>query len=107
MVRIPSCTCPMLSNTPIAVHMTKPDMVTTRSASPIASAMSPRVMAPRVQSQTAIVPTLTRRTLLLVDTVKLRNVINRVWRWNAAVWSDSASFACSSSRSRCAKSLTV
>ena len=41
-VRMPSCTWPILSNMPIAVHITQPDMVTTRTVSPIATAMSPR-----------------------------------------------------------------
>ena len=84
-VRMPSWTCPMLSKTPIAVHMTQPDMVTTRSARPVAIAMSPSVTAPRIQSHTASAPTQTSRTLLLLETVTFRSVIRRVWRRNAAV----------------------
>ena len=73
-------TCPILSKMPIEVHITQPDIRATRSASPVAIAMSPRVTAPRIQSQTASAPTLTRRTLLLDDTVRFRSVISRVWR---------------------------
>ena len=55
----------MLSKMPIAVHITQPDMVTTRSARPVAIAMSPSVTEPRIHSQTAIEPTATSSTLLL------------------------------------------
>ena len=79
-VRMPSCTCPTLSKMPIEVHITQPDIRTTRSASPVVIAMSPSVTAPRVQSQTARAPTVTSSTLLLIDTVRFRNVISRVWR---------------------------
>ncbi len=65
---------------PIEVHITQPDMRATRSASPVATAMSPSDTAPRAQSQTARTPTLTSRMLLLIETVRFRKVISLVWR---------------------------
>jgi hypothetical protein len=65
---------------PIEVHMTKPDIATTRCASPAASATSPSVTTPNDQSHTATPPTETSSRLLLLETVRFSNVIIRVWR---------------------------
>ena len=38
---------------PIEVHITQPDIIAIRIASPVATAMSPTVTDPRIHSQTA------------------------------------------------------
>jgi len=88
-VVMPSCTVPMSSKMPLTTHMIQPDMLLMRITSPVDSAMSPAVIAPRLHSHSprADVPTISSplNAVMLTSIAVVMRVIRRTFSALSAI----------------------
>ena len=103
---MPFCTVPTFSNRFVIVLRIHPDIWFSRITSPLATAISPTVIAPRLHSaiDSAAVPSTS--AVFRTVSVTVMFMIERIRFRNARVWRRMPTAANSSSSAWCAKSLT-